>query len=306
MVVFTKSKLKQESIGQCVVKLASPLNIPPIPFARCVEVYHLYGSKWLNEELFRLGFSVSYGEVTRFKQASLVNQSLDEQIRSLSSGDRFTQFFADNVDHNIGTFHGMGIIAATVNNRANVIKEIKLKRPDKLLKTDELLLKATDVPITAYDSPLKQNYPLNKIDDILFKPRKELLNPYVLPHSLNADFLWNAAGLFSTKDNPRPNWSGYMQQAIHSEHPKNASITLLPIIDLNPTNYTCIYSTLLFVIDQCKRLNIPTPSITFDQPLWLKATYISVEKSLNIVIHLGGFHTFATFATFATENATIG
>ena len=99
MVVFTKSKLKQESIGQCLVKLASPLKIPPIPFARGVEVDHLYGSKWLSEELFRLGFSVSYGEVTRFKQASLVNQSLDEQIRSLSSGDGFTQFIADNVDH---------------------------------------------------------------------------------------------------------------------------------------------------------------------------------------------------------------
>ena len=80
-----------------------------------------------------------YDEVTHFKQASLVNQSLAEQIRSLSSANSFTQFIADNVNHNIatldgrGTFHGMGIIAATVNNRDNVIKEINLKRPEKLL-----------------------------------------------------------------------------------------------------------------------------------------------------------------------------
>ena len=86
-----------------------------------------------------------------------------------------------------------------------------------------------------------------------------------------------------------------MQQEIHGDHPKNASITLLPIIDLNPTNYTCIYSTLLFVIDQCRRLNIPTPSITLGQSLWLKSTAISVEKLLNIVIHLGGFHTLMSF-----------
>ena len=46
----------------------------------------------------------------------------------------------------------------------------------------------------------------------------------------------------------------------------------------------------MFVINQCKKLNITTPSTTFDQPLYLKATEIAIEKSLDIVIHLGGFH----------------
>ena len=36
------------------------------------------------------------------------------------------------------------------------------------------------------------------------------------------------------------------------------------------------------------------PSITFDQPLWLKAE-ISIEKSLNVIVHLGGFHTLMSF-----------
>ena len=65
---------------------------------------------------------------------------------------------------------------------------------------------------------------------------------------------------------------------------------------MKPTDYTCIYSTLLFVINQCKKLNITTPSITFDQPLWLKAAEIAIEKSLDIVINLGGFHTLMSFA----------
>ena len=69
----------------------------------------------------------------------------------------------------------------------------------------------------------------------------------------------------------------------------------LPIIDLNPSSYTCVYSTLLFVIDQCKKSNINTPSITFDQPLWLKATEVATEKSLDVVVHLGGFHTLMSF-----------
>ena len=50
-----------------------------------------------------------------------------------------------------------------------------------------------------------------------------------------------------------------------------SEIIFLPIIDLNPTDETCIYSTLIFVSNQAGKLNIPTPCITFDQPLWVKA-----------------------------------
>ena len=76
---------------------------------------------------------------------------------------------------------------------------------------------------------------------------------------------------------------------------EKASFTFLPIINLNPSNYTCINSTLLFIIDQCKKNGIKTPSVTFDQPFWLKATEIIVDSSLNIVSHLGGFHTLMSF-----------
>ena len=92
------------------------MKIPPILFALGVEVDHIYGSKWLNDELFKLGFSVSYCEFTRFKQASLTSQSLNDNIKQISTENSFTQFIANNVDHNIatldgrGSFHGMGII----------------------------------------------------------------------------------------------------------------------------------------------------------------------------------------------------
>ena len=35
--------------------------------------------------------------------------------------------------------------------------------------------------------------------------------------------------------------------------------------------------------------------ITFDQPLWLKATEIAVDTSLNVVLHLGGSHILMSF-----------
>ena len=43
--IFTSSRLRQESIGQCIVKSSAPKKIPPILFALGVEMDHLYGSK---------------------------------------------------------------------------------------------------------------------------------------------------------------------------------------------------------------------------------------------------------------------
>ena len=69
----------------------------------------------------------------------------------------------------------------------------------------------------------------------------------------------------------------------------------LPIIDLSPSDETCIYSTLLYNQSQAEQLSIPTACITFDQPLWIKAVEIITERSLRIVCRLGGFHTIMSF-----------
>ena len=58
---------------------------------------------------------------------------------------------------------------------------------------------------------------------------------------------------------------------------------------------SCIYSTLPFIEEQAKLLNVNTPCVTFDQPLWLKATGIINDANLNIVCRLGGFHTLMSF-----------
>ena len=84
------------------------MQIPPLLFALAIEVNHLYGSKWFNDELYRLELAVFYSEVKRFKEACVINQSIDEEIQRLSSGTSFTQFIPDNVDHNIVTLDGKG------------------------------------------------------------------------------------------------------------------------------------------------------------------------------------------------------
>ena len=91
-------------------------------------------------------------------------------------------------------------------------------------------------------------------------------------------------------------WSGYME-VMHSTHDtyEKSSVLKLPIIDLDPSNPTCLYSTLRFVEDQAAKIGIKTPCITFDQPLWYKAVGIIENERLNVVCRLGGFHLLMSF-----------
>ena len=78
-------------------------------------------------------------------------------------------------------------------------------------------------------------------------------------------------------------------------YPGKSKMMFLPIIDLSPTDPTCIYTTLEFVTDQSRSLNIRMPVLTFDQSHWLKATEITNCKLMNIVLILGGFHLMMSF-----------
>ena len=49
------------------------------------------------------------------------------------------------------------------------------------------------------------------------------------------------------------------------------------------------------MIEQAKRMRVPVPCLTFDQPLWLKACGIIEEVGLDIVARLGGFHTLMSY-----------
>ncbi len=67
------------------------------------------------------------------------------------------------------------------------------------------------------------------------------------------------------------------------------------MIDMNSSDSTCIYSTLMFFSEHARRHEV-TPIITFDQPLWWKALMIIKSEPMGsdlrgIILRLGGFHT---------------
>ena len=124
-------------------------------------------------------------------------------------------------------------------------------------------------------------------------PILELNSAITLPLEINYDFVWHC-GWFSTfNNNTRPNWSGFMQCATSTlkESKSQSTVQFLPIIDLSPSSVTGIYSTLLFIIGQARKIGVEIPCVTFDQPLWVKAMEIIKEEQLPIVCRLGDFHT---------------
>lgn len=292
------SELKQNTIGHCILQAARPRSvITPTLFGLGVELDHVFGSKWLNTELSRLGFSISYDEVTRYKQSVIQSETMKNILSEYFPGT-FSQWVADNLDHNVatldgqGTFHGMGIIAVSTpkDNRELQAKARVINRLQRMKPTE--FLDEKGVPIFQYIHD-----PEKGLASIKFKPLLHLQTPYTLPPELGCDLLWHSGGIFNHEKEPRPNWSGFMQYVFtDKDNPTPKSqVLLLPVIDLNPSDESCIYSTLIYVQKQAERLAIPTPCITFDQPLWLKATEIIKAKSMNMVCRLGGFHTLMSF-----------
>ena len=155
-----------------------------------------------------------------------------------------------------GTFHGMGIIA-TITSGTTISKPV----PNKVVTVEDIAT-AGRINIRHYHDPREEASPLYY---------KELRSLGVQDTSANLDLLWKLTQPLLRS--PRPAWSGTMQKICEGDYPGRASIMFLPMIDLDPSDKTCIYSTLLLVSEQAKRYHV-TPVITFDQPLWLKALMI--------------------------------
>ena len=70
---------------------------------------------------------------------------------------------------------------------------------------------------------------------------------------------------------------------------------MLPLINLNPSDESCKYSTLLRVIEEACKFDIVTPSVTFNQPLCVKAVKIIQTKDLIIVSSPSGFQSHGLY-----------
>ena len=72
------------------------------------------------------------------------------------------------------------------------------------------------------------------------------------------------------------------------------------MIDMDPSDVTCVSSTLKFGSEHTQRHNIANPIVTFDQPLWWKAFNIIQTEPADsdlrkVILRLGAFHTEMSF-----------
>lgn len=153
----------------------------------------------------------------------------------------FTQWVADNVDHDMrtltgmGTFHGMGIIVITSS-------KLKCKVIQRLKHNTMKDLSIASVKIRPYDG--SSYYGLLQLR---FKPIKDLTLKNVHEPEMNLDLVCHGAWLFSLKNNNhRSNWSGYMIHATSKVTTiyEAASVKFLLIIDVNPLDETCLFNAI--------------------------------------------------------------
>ena len=108
--------------------------------------------------------------------------------------------------------------------------------------------------------------------------------------------LWQYAWLVTSM---KPLWNGFMKASRDGLHPSKTAIHFEPMFDIPSSDYSCIYSTMLFVSDLARK-NGHDSVLTFDQPLYWKAMEITTHEqhkgSFNkMVIMLGTFHACMSF-----------
>ena len=178
----------------------------------------------------------------------------------------------------------MGIVvSATPGTTVEGLAPIKRREMQRANKVTTL----QTISMIPYDSP-----EWTRLSKARSKPLKEIQLCNFLPQEFVFNHIWHCLHFM---DNPCPSWPGYMTDVSTKEYPGKLSVSLLPIIDLSTTDMTCILSKLKVVEHQAKEIEIMTPVIPFDQPLWIKAFEIIEAKSLNIVCILGGFHLLMSF-----------
>ena len=170
----------------------------------------------------------------------------------------------------------MGCISPTTYNAENAPQR-NVKPIPRQPRVNEVT-KGKGIPIVEYIPPLNSG-----LSKIYLRSLLELQTPHILPCDVSLDMLWHLSYFTNSL---RPNWSRFMTDVSVGDYPGKSTISFLPILDMDSNDPTCIYSVLLFISKQAEYLNIETPVITFDQPLWLKA----YAKLMQIVLILGGFH----------------
>ena len=274
------------AISHAIISSCRPRSfISPVLLSIAVYIHRNFASRQLIEILNKLGFSEQYKEVLRFENSAI---NSGEPSYGLSG---FTQFVFDNADFNVATlrghdtFHAMGGIACVTP--AGNSEKFRIKRIVDIPHAD-IIGKYGRVPIKTFSKPLVPALRSVTVEALQEIPPQE--NPIS-----SLDLFWMLG--YVSNISPCLPWNGFMKNSLPKNEYETSRIEILPFINLQPSNPSTIYSALSFAQTQCEQNELRVCTVTFDQPLYQKASEIvAASDDLNrIVVRLGGFHLLMSY-----------
>ena len=284
IITATGNEIKRAAIGQSIMQSSRPRSLLcPIQVGLAVQLHNMFGSRILIDFLHKLGYCISYSELLQFESCAAFHQNIS--LPPIPE-DSILHFAADNVDHNIrtldghNTFHGMGIIGIITPGCFS-----PLDVPRRTVTNAEILsVGKIEFKILKLNSCKNLSFKFEKLKDSSTVDNTRLLGT-----------LWQSAWILKPN---QPQWNGYMQSVLDGPHPGKSTVHIMPMIDEKSSDYSCIYTTMMFIAQQSKKYG-KTPLLTFDQPLYWKAVEIQTQEKdsiiNDIVLILGSFHTLMSF-----------
>ena len=195
-----------------------------------------------------------------------------------------TTITTHHIDHNAftidgkNTHYGLGSISIVNGNFGEISLQRKALPRDK--KGNWLSVTSNQgIPIKPYHHP-----DTPALSKLLLKPiigNCSMIQPSFIY------LLWNTSYVFKSLPPSCPGYNDVIPKSIG---------TMLPIISLDATDMNAFSSLLSFISDQSKNVDLVNPpTVTFDQPLNVKAVKIALSMNMYIVVRLIGFHQLMSF-----------
>ena len=246
---MTDMKITIAALGQAIMQQQRPRSLmAPMQFALTMRVYD--ECPGLLSNLFKNGFCLSENEAKLFKASAAYKNPDPFQL----SNGKFGWIIGDNFDHNKitltghDTIHVMGLMMTKTPSEA---------LPNKVFRCDRNILneKPSDLIQIREIKQLKDKE-LDK--KIIYKIVSDITAEDSRQH---LDMLWKISLAYRME---KIGWQGYMMAITDGEHTGKASVHFLPMVNLDPNSWKCVYSVLMYGRDNCKKMVLyqcfPLPS----------------------------------------------
>ena len=286
------SSVRQNVAGQNIISSQRPRS-SKMPFQLGMSLYldHKFGSDQLINIMHKIGICESPKETTDYKYTYIDSTNNTHAASMAVLEKQIEQHIGDNMDHDLLTldgksgFHAMGHIKVTTPENANQLEidENRRMQRKKIVKNEILSnMEGLQHYVSQPTNALLETK-LTKYEQLLQKvPERSI------PIEVAVGDWYNG---WIEGRSVHPIFMGFMHQKYNGLTLKS-SIEFLRIINANPNDMQTIYTTIMRAI---KGTHESPAIITFDLPLFIKASQIVKEQKLEVVVRLGGFHFLKSF-----------